>query len=219
MKHTICWPAASLCPWCNGRGALSAFDSVAGIPTAHLQVSDCLVGLLVHLCQIKCPRTINDFVLVETALGETWHAIQSYPRELDGKTPEQIRRTGQLRAGEGLEWHSEIPLIVFGHGNTMDFPSPLVVKGAQIEANFLAADKDLPFRSSHGQSGPPSRAATSFSRWARARQQVDPRRLVSDLGSGDLIDRSGQCIQMRNKVVEVGYVGRTQKPVVNNVCP
>ena len=100
---------------------------------------------------MKYPETVKGLVLVDPVHGETWRALQVDPHELDGQTPEQIRRTGQLPPDERLEWHTDIPLIVLGHGKPIDFPPPLAAKSAQIEANFLAADKDLASRSSHGQ--------------------------------------------------------------------
>jgi len=125
--------------------------SVADVQPPYLLVGHSLGGLLVRLYQMKYPETVKGLVLVDPVHGETWRALQVDPHELDGQTPEQIRRTGQLPPTERLGWHTDIPLIVLGHGKPIDFPPPLAAKSAQIEANFLAADKDLASRSSHGQ--------------------------------------------------------------------
>lgn len=125
--------------------------TVANVQPPYVLVGHSLGGLLVRLYQMKYPETVKGLILVDPVHGETWRALQVDPHELDGQTPEQIRRTGQLPPTERLEWHTDIPLIVLGHGKPIDFPPPLAAKSAQIEANFLAADKDLASRSSHGQ--------------------------------------------------------------------
>lgn len=125
--------------------------SVAGVQPPYVLVGHSLGGLLVRLYQMKYPETVKGLVLIDPVHGETWRVLQVDPHELDGQTPEQIRRTGQLPPTARLEWHTDIPLIVLGHGKPIDFPPPLAAKSAQIEANFLAADKDLASRSSHGQ--------------------------------------------------------------------
>jgi pimeloyl-ACP methyl ester carboxylesterase len=125
--------------------------SLANVPPPYLLVGHSLGGLLVRLYQMKYPETVKGMVLIDPVHGETWRALQVDPHELDGQTPEQIRRTGQLPPIERLAWHTDIPLIVLGHGKAIDFPPPLAAKSAQIEANFLAADKDLASRSSRGQ--------------------------------------------------------------------
>jgi pimeloyl-ACP methyl ester carboxylesterase len=125
--------------------------SVADVQPPYILVGHSLGGLLVRLYQMRYPETVKGLVLVDPVHGETWRALQVDPHEFNGQTPEQIRRTGQLPPTERLEWHTDIPLIVLGHGKAIDFPPPLAAKSAQIEANFLAADKDLASRSSHGQ--------------------------------------------------------------------
>ncbi|MBB5343050.1 alpha/beta fold hydrolase [Tunturibacter empetritectus] len=124
--------------------------AVATIQPPYILVGHSLGGLLVRLYQTKYPGTVKGLVLVDPVHGETWRALQVDPNAFNGQTPEQIRRTGQLPPTERLEWHTDIPLIVLGHGKPIDFPPPLNTKSAQIEANFLAADKDLASRSSNG---------------------------------------------------------------------
>jgi len=81
---------------------------------------------------MKYPESVKGLALLDPVHRDTWRALQVDPHELDRQSPEQIRRTGQLPPTERLEWHTDSPLIVLGHGKPIDFPPPHAAKSAQI---------------------------------------------------------------------------------------
>ena len=131
---------------------LHALLKASGEKAPFILVAHSIAGIYVRRYVVKYPGETAGLVFVDSSHEE--QALRLH--ELDPKGPGLNEQTAELgfyvKPGQRLEWRTELPLIVLGHGK----PYPRTAQ--MTEEQFAAWDriwrefqKDLAKRSTHGE--------------------------------------------------------------------
>jgi len=131
---------------------LHALLIASGEKRPFILVAHSIAGIYARSFVTKSPHEVAGLVFVDSSHEE--QALRLH--ELDPKGPGLDELTGQLgffvKPGERLEWRTELPLIVIGHGKP--FPRTQQMTEEQFAAwdrTWREFQQDLAKRSTHGE--------------------------------------------------------------------
>ena len=131
---------------------LHALLKASGEKGPFILVGHSIAGVYVRRFETRFPREVAGLVFVDSSHEE--QALRLH--ELDPKGPGSSEQTARLgffvKPGERLEWRTERPLIVLGHGKPYPGGAQMTAEQwAEWDRIWRAFQEDLAKRSTHGE--------------------------------------------------------------------